>query len=77
MLKEIIAGLVLFIITAVLTFIWRRVSIKPVINIYLETDGPSSSTSAPAYTGISGRRNRKHPDFKPGTSGHLSIDLIL
>ena len=30
-----------------------------------------------AYTGISGRRNRRHPDFKPETSGHLSIDLIL
>lgn len=30
-----------------------------------------------AYSGLSGRQIRRHPDFKPETSGHLSIDLIL
>jgi PHP family Zn ribbon phosphoesterase len=30
-----------------------------------------------AYTGLSGRQIRRHPDTKPETSGRLSIDLIL
>jgi hypothetical protein len=30
-----------------------------------------------AYSGISGQQFRRHPDIKPETSGHLSINLIL